>query len=130
MKIILIWMLLQLTKEIDMKKMLAVLAMVLMFTGTAFAADVQLKWDASADATGYIVYKSLDNGATWDAGIDVGNVTEYICTGVEEDCLVLFRVGAYNTSGEGISYWSGAWYNKLWMPPLSAQGLGVGQVSL
>jgi len=111
-----------------MKKVLAVLAMVLMFAGTAFAADVQLKWEASTEATGYKVYKSLDNGATWDTGIDVGNVTEYTYMGVEEDTLVLFRVGAYNASGEGISYWSGAWYNKLWMPPLSAQGLGVGDV--
>ena len=97
--------------------------------GMAQAADVNLKWEASPEATGYKIYKSLDNGATWDAGIDVGNVTEYIYTGVEETCLVLFRVGAYNASGEGVSFWSGAWYNKLWMPPLSAQGLGVGNVS-
>jgi len=112
-----------------MKKILAVLAMVLMFTGTVFAADVQLKWEVAADATGYNIYKSLDNGATWDTGIDVGNVTEYIYTGVEETGLVLFKVSAYNAVGETVSDWSGAWYNKLWMPPLSAQGLGVGGVS-
>ena len=111
------------------KKVLALIAGILLLAGTVFAADVNLKWNASADATGYKIYKSIDNGATFDAGIDVGNVTEYLYIGVEETCLVLFRVGAYNASGEGISYWSGAWYNKLWMPPLSAQGLGVGDVS-
>jgi len=110
-------------------KVLAIMTMVLMFAVTAFAADVTLKWEASAEATGYKVYKSLDTGATWDAGIDVGNVTTYVYIGVEETGLVLFRVSAYNTSGETISTWSGAWYNKLWQPPLSAQGLGVGNVS-
>ena len=112
-----------------MKKVLAILAMIFMFCGTSFAADVTLKWEASPDATGYKVYKSLDNGVNWDTGIDVGNVITYTYVNVEETGLVLFRVSAYNAAGEAISYWSGAWYNYLWMPPLSAQGLGVGQVS-
>ena len=112
-----------------MKTLALIITGLFLMVGVCQAADVNLKWEASVEATGYKIYKSLDNGVTWDAGIDVGNVTEYTVTGVEETGLVLFRVGAYNTSGEGVSYWSGAWYNKLWMPPLSAQGLGVGNVS-
>jgi len=112
-----------------MKRLLIAVLMVFLWAGAVMAADVTLKWEASSDATGYMIYKSLDTGATWDAGVDVGNVTEYSYTGVEETGLVMFRVSAYNAFGEAISFWSGAWYNKLWMPPLSAQGLGVGQVS-
>jgi len=95
-----------------------IVGFILIFSiGIAQAAEVTLKWEASADATGYKVYKSLDSGTTWDAGVDVGDVTEYIYTGVEETGLVLFRVSAYNSFGETISYWSGAFYNHLWLPP-------------
>ena len=112
-----------------MKELLLALVTFFLTTTMVFAADVTLKWEASPDATGYKIYKSLDTGTTWDVGVDVGNVTTYVYTGVEETGLVMFRVSAYNAAGETISYWSGAWYNYLWMPPLSAQGLGVGQVS-
>jgi len=112
-----------------MKKLLLAIVAFFFMCGMAFAADITLKWEVSTDATGYKIYKSLDLGVTWDAGLDVGNVTTHIYTGVEETGLVLFRVSAYNASGETISTWSGCWYNKIWQPPLSAQGLGVGDVS-
>lgn len=91
----------------------------------AAAADVSLSWDASADAAGYKIYVSADNGATWDAGTDVGNVTGHTYPGVPEDGLILFRVGAYNSQGETIRYEAGAWYNGAWTPPLAASGLGI-----
>jgi len=112
-----------------MKKVLLAMVAFFFMCGMAMAVDVNLKWAAAPNSTGYKIYKSLDNGATWDAGIDVGLVTEHIYLGVEETGLVLFRVGAYNAAGEAISYWSGAFYNYLWMPPLTARGLGVGDVS-
>jgi len=112
-----------------MKKLLLAVLMMFLWTGMVFAADITLKWEASTDATGYKIYKSLDLGVTWDAGIDVGNVTTHVYTGVEETGIVLFRMGAYNSFGEAIMYWAFAGYNHLWRPPLSAQGLGVGDVS-
>jgi len=78
----------------------------------AYAADVTLRWDASqGDATGYKVYQSIDGGVTWDAGTDVGNVTQTIMTSVAEDSLILFRISAYNTATESIRGHSGAWYD-------------------
>lgn len=100
----------------------------LLFTNIALAVDATLAWEVSEGSTGYKIYKSLDNGVTWDTGIDVGNVTNYLYTGIEETGLVLFRVSAYNTAGDTINYWSGAWFNYLWLPPLSAQGLGIIEV--
>lgn len=118
-----------------MKALFGVIAFFLMI-GMAWSADVNLKWEASAEATGYKIYKStgfsiVDSQLvfTWDAGIDVNNVTEYTYVGVQETQFVIFKVSAYNAIGETINEWSGAFYNKLWMPPLSAQGLGVGDVS-
>lgn len=49
-------------------------------------------------ATGYIVYKSLDGNA-WDNGIDVGNVTSYVYTGLTSGQDYYFRVVAYNDGG-------------------------------
>lgn len=115
-------------KEINMKKILAVLAMVLMFCGSALAADVELKWQAAALATGYKIYQSTDTGATWDAGVDVGNVTEYTLTGVPDTGLVMWRLSAYNAYGETITSWQGGWYCGDWMPPQAAVGLSVGDV--
>ena len=113
-----------------MKKIIGLIAGILfLMAGTAFAVDATLNWDASADATGYKIFKSLDLGVTWDAGIDVGNVTTYLYTNIEETGLVIFRVSAYNDFGETINFWSGAWFNYLWLPPLSAQGLGFGNIS-
>lgn len=111
-----------------MKKILLTLIAFFFISSMAFAVDATLAWEPSEGSTGYRVYKSLDNGITWDTGIDVGNVTTYLYTGIEETGLVLFRVSAYNSAGDTINYWSGAWFNYLWLPPLSAQGLGITEV--
>lgn len=111
-----------------MKRLLLIAAMIMFFATTVFAVDATLNWDISEGSTGYKIYKSLDSGITWDAGIDVGNVLTYLYTGIEETGLVIFRVSAYNGFGETINYWSGAWFNYLWLPPLASQGLGIGDV--
>lgn len=108
-----------------MKKVLVLIAGILLVAGTVFAADVNLEWDASDGATGYNIYKSLDNGVTWDAGVDIGVGTTYTYTNVEETGLVLFRVSAYNATGEAIRYWSGAWYDHTKMPPDDPGGAGI-----
>lgn len=103
-----------------------IIALILFFTSTCcWAADVNLTWDASSGATGYNIYKSEDNRATWDLGLDVGNITAYTYTNVREDGPVDFRISAYNVSGEAVRYWSGAWYDHTKKPPEDPSGAGV-----
>jgi len=105
--------------------MIKVLLTLLILTATAaWGADITLRWDASDGAEGYRIYQSTDTGAMWDAGADVGNVTQYTIT-VPDSGLVLIRIGAYNAQGEVIRYNAGAWYNGDWKLPNVASGAGV-----
>ena len=109
-----------------MKKIsVLIVGFLFLMVGVCSAADVALKWDASDGATGYKIYKSLDLRATWDAGVDVGSITTYVYTGIREDGPVDFRVSAYNATGESVRYWSGAWYDKTFMPPDDPGGTGI-----
>jgi len=90
---------------------------------SSFAADVLLKWEAAQFASGYKIYRSIDTGATWDAGTDVGDVLEYTYTGVPDSGLNMFRISVYNSYGETVTSWAGAWYNGDWSPPTNALGL-------
>lgn len=105
-----------------MKKLIVVL--VVLFATSVWAADVSLKWDPSTGAAGYKVYKSVDNGLTWDAGIDAGAATSFVAAGVPDSGLVLFRVSAYNARGEAIRSWSGAWFCGDWRLD-SPAGVGI-----
>jgi len=99
-----------------MKKILQILiiAIFMLFATGAFCADVGLSWDASPGATGYRIYVSVDNGATWPGITDVGNITNCVIPNVPDSGLILFKAGAYNSQGESIRSWSGAWYNGDW----------------
>ncbi len=112
-----------------MKKLLfwtlmAILA-VLVGYQAAQAADVTLRWDASAGATSYKVYQSLDNGLTWSIGVDVGNVVQTTITGVPETGLVMFLVSAIKGGVESLPVWRGAWYDYRKLPPGFPAALGV-----
>jgi hypothetical protein len=109
-----------------MKKMLIVLAMVLLVPSIGFAADVNLRWDAVTGATGYKIYMSLDNCATWLAPKDVGNVLVYTYVGVSDTVLVHFKVSAYKTGGvETVANHMGAWWDSRLMPLGTPVALGV-----
>ena len=109
-----------------MKKLLFLaIIFFLLIAVPAFAADVTLSWDASQGATSYKIYLSSDNGATWDAGTDVGNVTTFVYPGVAETGLILFKISSVNSTGESISHWRGAWFDYTRQPPDYAPGLGV-----
>jgi len=108
-----------------MSKLVFFTVLCMFFTSSAFAAEVTLVWDPSEGAIGYKIQKSIDLGATWSTPIDVGNVTMYKFTGVEENTLVLFRVSAYNQIGEAIRTEAGAWYDHRKKPPIQPLGLGV-----
>jgi len=101
-------------------------SLILIFMSSfVFAVDVELQWDPSQGATGYKIQKSLDLGVTWATAIDVGNVTTYKYLNVEENALVLFRASAYNTVGESIRTWSGAWIDQRKKPVVAPTGQGI-----
>jgi len=110
-----------------MKKLwfVTVMLMVMLFAGFAFAAEVNLTWDTSPGATGYKLYMSTDSGQTWTGEMDVAKVITYAYPSVPDSGLVLFRVSAYNSVGESIRYWSGAWYCGDWKPVESPGGAGI-----
>ena len=108
-----------------MLKIIAVVFPILLLASLANAADVSMRWDASANATGYKIYKSEDQGQTWDSGLDVGNVTSYTYIGVIETGLVLFKISAYNAIGETIRHQDGVWYDHTKIPPEQASGFGA-----
>lgn len=93
--------------------------------GVLHAADVHLEWDVAANAAGYKIYMSIDNGQTWDDGMDVGNVTDFVYPNVPDAGRVLFRASAYNSHGEAIRYTAGSWYCGDCTPPYKPSGLGV-----
>ena len=107
-----------------MKTLIAIIFSLLL-TSVVYAGDTILKWDVATGVTGYKVYMSTDTGATWLAPKDVGLVTTYTYVGVLEDRLVLFKISAYNATGEVITHWAGAWYDGRKKPPQYAVNLGV-----
>ncbi len=110
-----------------MKKWYVIFAIlaVLFGYGIARAGDVGLKWDAAIGVTGYKVYMSTDVGVTWLAPKDVGNVITYTYVGIVEDRLIMFKISAYNATGESITHWAGAWYDGRKKPPQFAVNLGI-----
>lgn len=80
------------------------------------ASNVTLAWDPVSGATGYRVYMSADQGATW-ANQDAANSTTYTWPNVSDTTLVLFKVSAYNSNGTSIADWRGAWWDGRRIPP-------------
>ena len=59
------------------------------------AAEVNLAWDASSgNPTGYRIYYGTSQGSH-PHGVDVGNVTEYTLTGLEQGVTYYFVARAY-----------------------------------
>ena len=97
----------------------------IIFPCLAFGADVTLKWDASAGATGYKVQMSTDKGTTWSATRDAGDMTEYTWLGAPSTGLLLFRATAYNAAADAIRTDAGVWYCGDWITPNKPTGVGV-----
>jgi hypothetical protein len=79
-------------------KVLFSILVVLICTGIVYARDVTLLWDpvTSDGVNGYMIYVGADSGIYPDPGIDVGNVTTYVVTGLEENKQYYFVATAYN----------------------------------
>ena len=97
-----------------MKKLILIILIFWMLIISAGAASMTLKWTAREFATGYKVYTSFDVGATWDAGVDVGDVLEYSMCEIPDSGLVLFRIVPYSAAGESIKRHMGNFYNGDW----------------
>ena len=109
-----------------MIKVFCFLACLILWVIPAFAADVVLQWDAVTGATAYKVYISVDNGATWNSGTNVGNVLTYAYTGVSDTVQVLFKVGALNAAGvETKADYMGAWWDSRKKPLAAPARLGA-----
>ena len=93
---------------------------------SSYGADFTLKWDTSAGAVGYRIYRSEDGGANWTElpRADYAT-TEETLSGEVEDKMIIYRVSAYNGQGDAINYNSGAWFNGLWSPPATPMGVGI-----
>ncbi len=99
-----------------MKKSISMLMLaVMLFANSAWALDVNLRWDANTetDLAGYKVYYSpndatapfVGTGATEGAApIDVGLLTTATVSGLNPTLDYYFAVTAYNTSGLESSY--------------------------
>lgn len=108
-----------------MFRIVFVILVFIFMVSPGLAADVTLKWDPSAGATGYKIQKSADLGVTWAVAVDVGNVITYTYTNVEENALVIFRASAYNAAGESVRSWSGAWFDGRKKPVSAPSGQGI-----
>lgn len=116
-----------------MKKILFLVCSVLIAL-PAYAGQITLSWKASDGATGYRIYASLDYGNTWLLVTDLSDQPLPTSTSIDapEGRLVLYRVAAYNATGEVTPYIQGAWYNSALLPgtptvlpSLATQGLGA-----
>jgi PKD repeat protein len=69
------------------------------FSSMAFAGSLNLAWDAStsSDVGGYKLYYGQAS-QNYTASVDVGNVTAYQMTGLQDGATYFFALKAYNTA--------------------------------
>lgn len=95
-----------------LQRMVSAAALVLFFLGTANAQNISLSWNVTAGATSYVLYQSLDKGATWTTVIEVN--VPLVVVNAPEGQLVLYKVSAKNALGESQGGDRGAWFNSTW----------------
>jgi len=116
-----------------MKKAIIILAVFALFSTLSalsspllMAADFTLKWDPVANVTGYRVYQSIDQGATWTQTADVpAPTTDYRVLGAPDDQLIFYRVSSYTATAESSPSWRGVWFDARIKPPVPPQGAGL-----
>ena len=76
-----------------------VCALGIALSGQAEAGSIWLAWDAPPEqVTGYIVHSGSQSGV-YTQGVDVGNVTSYVVTGLTTGQVYYFVVQSYNDAG-------------------------------
>jgi hypothetical protein len=78
---------------------IVVLAFLIFFPAPIIAATVQVSWNANTetDLAGYLIYYGTQSG-NYTACYDVGNVTSYQLTEVQNGTTCYIAVAAYDTS--------------------------------
>lgn len=78
----------------------AAVLLLLLCPSITHAGQVSIAWDANEDgaATGYKVYISESSG-TFGEGVDVGNVTTYTASGLQDARSYYFTITAYDADG-------------------------------
>jgi PKD repeat protein len=76
---------------------LSLAAAIAVVSGTAYAGQVNLAWDAVASATGYRLYYGTATGS-YGSNIDAKNVTSYTVAGLTDGTRYYFAVRAYNAT--------------------------------
>jgi hypothetical protein len=86
-------------------KMLIVL-MLLLLAPMAYAADVNLAWDANTepDLAGYKIYWGDSEIPPFANAADAGNVTSYTVTGLSIGSTYYFAATAYDSAGNESGY--------------------------
>jgi len=111
-----------------MKKLLmACIFLLVVGVGLAHAADVRVMWDPNSepDIGGYKIYWGT---ASRDYGppADVGNVTEYIITGLEPGIKYYIAATAYNTAGYESDYSN----EVTWGVPHAPANMRIGSIGI
>jgi len=89
----------------------------LFIVSASFAAQVHLAWDpSSGEVSGYRIYYGTSPG-NHPTKVEVGNVTEYTVTGLEEGRTYYFVARAYNDYGESGDSNEVAWTAADTTPP-------------
>ncbi len=85
---------------LSIRRVLCVLALVLLAATQAAAAQITLAWDANteSDIAGYIV--EYGTGTSYTNSVDVGKVTSWTLANAAAGATYSFRVVAYNAAGE------------------------------
>ena len=80
-------------------QLILVITAVFSISQISHAAEVNLAWDSSDQATGYILYYGLES-RNYEYMIDVGDNVQHTVTNLSENQLYYFAVTSYNESGE------------------------------
>ena len=96
-----------------------VLIILLAFVSSAYAADYNITFKYIENASVYKLYSSYDNGASWDAGVEIPQpetvsqacpLVNYKVTDLPNSGLVLFKIKAIDAQGYSLHYNGKNWY--------------------
>ncbi len=85
--------------------LVALTSILLLFPLGTYGAEVSLAWDANSepDLAGYIIYYG-DASGDYSNSLDVGDITEFTVTGLDDGGTYYFAATAYDLDGNESAY--------------------------
>ena len=85
--------------------LVALTSILLLFPLGTYGAEISLAWDANSepDLAGYIIYYG-DASGDYSHSLDVGDVTEFTVTGLDDSGTYYFAATAYDRDGNESAY--------------------------